>query len=229
MNQSRNLMSNSQLSTAKIRFSAGNLHYGFHCLNGWSALVLDEWSDYAPLHDLDGWMKEKLLFPDDLQELAAGKELDGLWLAERLTGEKDAAAQDRVSDYRLLRLLRKVISPGRAARSDLRIFASRLLLYPSFYDKMFGGISHGCTFREAAELFSEDPEVRMVASRKAREVPLHAIGKGEELQQASLAYMEFLQALSRGEKVARLLELLDAADMKFGLAEEAVRKREEGK
>ena len=49
------------------------------------------------------------------------------------------------------------------------------------------------------------------------------------MQQASLAYMEFLQALSRGEKVARLLELLDAADMKFGLAEEAVRKTEEGK
>ena len=94
---------------------------------------------------------------------------------------------------------------------------------------MFGGISHGCTLREAAESCSEDPEVRMVASRKAKEVPLHAIGKGEELQQASLAYMEFLQALSRGEKVARLLELLDAADMKFGLAEEAVRKREEGK
>ena len=178
---------------------------------------------------LAGWMKEKLLFPDVLKDLAAGKELDGLWLAERLTGEKDAAAQDRVSDYRLLRLLRKVISPGRAAQTDLRIFASRLLLYPSFYDKMFGGISHGCTFREAVESFSEDPEVRMVASRKAREVPLHAIGKGEELQQASLAYMEFLQALARGEKVARLLELLDAADMKFGLAEEAVRKREEGK
>ena len=207
--------------------------------------VLEGWSDgYFPFFPslcaqrdvpdilagyLAGWMKEKFLFPDVLKDLAAGKELDGVWLAEKLTGEKDAAAQDRVSDYRLLRLLRKVISPGMAARSDLRFFASRLLLYPSFYDKMFSGISHGCTFRAAAELYSEDPEVRMAAARKAKEIPLHAIGKGEELQQASLAYMEFLQALSNGEKVARLLELLDAADVKFGLAEEAVRKREEGK
>lgn len=207
--------------------------------------VLEGWSDgYFPFFPslcarkdvpsilagyLAGWMKEKLLFPDVMKDLAAGKELDGSWLAEKLTGEKDAVRQDRVSDYRLLRLLRKVISPGRAARSDLRIFASRLLLYPPFYDKMFGGISHGCTFREAAELFSEDPEVRMVAARKAKEIPLHAIGKGDELQQASLAYMEFLQALANGEKTARLLELLDAADVKFGLAEEAVRKREEGK
>ena len=57
MNQSINLMSNSQLSTAKIRFSAGDLRFCVRCRNGWNALVLDEWSGYAPFEDLDGWMQ----------------------------------------------------------------------------------------------------------------------------------------------------------------------------
>ena len=174
-----------------------------------------------------GWMKEKSLFTDVMKELAAGRVPDGTWIAVRLTGEKDVVLQDRASDYRLLRMLRKVISPGKTSRTDLRIFASRLLLYPPFYDKMFGGSRNGCTFREAVVLSSVEPDVRRVAARKAKEVPLYAIGRGAELQQASLAYMDFLLALSRGEDTVRLTELLDAAELKFGLAEEAVRKREE--
>lgn len=176
---------------------------------------------------LAGWMKEKRLFPEMFTLLAAGKPLDGGWLAAKLTGEDDPVKQDHISDRRLLRILRKVISPGRTSQSDLRIFASRLLLYPTFYDKMFGGFRHECTFREAALLFSGEPEVRKVAERKAREVPLYAIGRGEELHQAALAYMEFLLALARSEQRERLVELLDAADLKFEQAGEAVRKREE--
>lgn len=174
---------------------------------------------------LAGWIKEKRLFPEIFRRLAAAQPVEGDWLAVNLTGEKDAVAQDRVSDYRLLRLLRKVISPGRTSHSDLRIFASRLLLYPPFYDKMFAGSRNGCAFREAIAL-SSDQSVRQVAACKAREIPLYAIGRGEELQQASLAYMEFLMALARGEDRARLTALLDAADLKFELAKEAVRKRE---
>ena len=90
---------------------------------------------------------------------------------------------------------------------------------------MFAGNRNGCAFREAIAL-SPDPCVRQVAACKAREIPLYAIGRGEELQQASLAYMEFLMALARGEDRARLTALLDAADLKFELAKEAVRKRE---
>ena len=203
--------------------------------------VLDGWSDgYFPFFPslcaekrvppvlagyLAGWIKEKRLFPEIFRRLAAAQPVEGDWLAENLTGEKDAVAQDRVSDYRLLRLLRKVISPGRTSQTDLRIFASRLLLYPPFYDKMFAGNRNGCAFREAIAL-SPDPCVRQVAACKAREIPLYAIGRGEELQQASLAYMEFLMALARGEDRARLAALLDAADLKFELAKEAVRKRE---
>lgn len=58
MNKSTNLMSNSQLSAVKNRFSAGELRFASRCLNGWDALVLEDWSDYAPLLDLDRWMQE---------------------------------------------------------------------------------------------------------------------------------------------------------------------------
>ena len=53
------------------------------------------------------------------------------------------------------------------------------------------------------------------------------MGRGEGLQQASLAYRDFLVALADGEDSERLMALLDAADVKLALAEEAVRKREE--
>ena len=176
---------------------------------------------------LAGWLKEKMLYTALLKDFAAGQ----AWRAEdfsaKLTGCDEAVEQDAVSDQRLLRLLRKVISPGRASHADLRIFASRLLLYPPFYDKMFAGSHIGCTFREAVTLASEDAEVRRIAARKAQEVPLYAIGRGEELQQASLAYREFLMALAEGESSDRLTALLDMADAKLALAEEAVRKREE--
>ena len=176
---------------------------------------------------LAGWMREKALFPALLKDLAAGKVWSGSELARRLTEAEDAVGQDIASDQRLLRLLRKVISPGRTSRTDLRIFASRLLLYPPFYDKMFGDSHLGCTFRAAVALAPDDPDLRMAAARKAKEVPLYAIGRGEELQQASIAYMDFLTALARGAEPTQLTALLDEAEAKFGMVEEAVRKLEE--
>ena len=176
---------------------------------------------------LAGWLKEKSLYVELLKDYAAGRAWRGDDFAVNLTDCTEAVEQDTVSDQRLLRLLRKVISPGRTSRTDLRIFASRLLLYPPFYDKMFTGCHIGCTFRAAVTRASGDLEVRRAAARKAQEVPLYAIGRGEELQQASLAYRDFLLALADGEKPERLTALLDTADAKLALAEEAVRKREE--
>ena len=178
---------------------------------------------------LAGWLREKALYEPLLKDLAAGRAWDGRRLAARLTETEDAAQQDAACDRRLLRLLRKVISPGRTSRTDLRIFASRLLLYPPFYDKMFGGSHSCCSFREAVTLASTDLEVRRAAARKAKEVPLYAIGRGEKLQQAALAYMDFLAALAGGAAAERLTALLDEAEVKFGLAVEVVRKEEEGK
>lgn len=201
-------------------------------LDGWSDgqfpffPVLTAWREIPPVLDgfLVGWMKEKKLFGGYFEDLAKGRGWDGARLATALTGETDPVRQDMVSDSRFLRLMRKVISPGSSGEVDLRFFASHLLLYSPFYDKMFGNGHSYCTFREAAERFSEDPEVRRVAGRKAREVPLLALGRGEELQQAAFAYMEFLNALARGEEPGRLTLRLDEADLKLEAARVAARK-----
>ncbi|MBR4654300.1 MAG: hypothetical protein IKO72_13150 [Kiritimatiellae bacterium] len=208
-------------------------------LSGWSSGYFPYFPSLCAQDDvpdvlagyLAGWMREKALFPVVLKELAAGKAWDGRLLATRLTGCEDAAMQDRASDLRLVRMLRKVISPGRTAPADLHIFASRLLLYPSFYDKMFGDSHFGCTFRDAVALAANEPEIRIAAARKAQEVPLYALGRGEELQQASLAYRDFLLALSGGESPVRLTALLEGAETKFELAAESIRnrRREEGR
>ena len=57
MNKTTNLMSNSKSAVAKICFSAGKTHFLARCQNGWDVLVHEEWSDFAPLQDLDAWMK----------------------------------------------------------------------------------------------------------------------------------------------------------------------------
>ena len=102
---------------------------------------------------LPGRVDEKKLFGGYFEDLAKGRGWDGARLATALTGETDPVRQDMVSDSRFLRLMRKVISPGSSGEVDLRFFASHLLLYPPFYDKMFGNGHSYCTFREAAERF----------------------------------------------------------------------------
>ena len=60
---------------------------------------------------LAGWLKEKALYKALLKDYAAGRAWLADDLAAKLTGCTDAARQDAASDRRLLRLLRKVISP----------------------------------------------------------------------------------------------------------------------
>ena len=197
-------------------------HFPTLCADGNVPPVL---ADY-----LVGWMREKQLFLRLLADLAAGRTWDGPTLAKELTGVADPVEQEVASDYRLLRLMRKVIEPGTTSRLDLRIFASRLLLYPRFYDKMFSNGRALCSFREAAEALSDDPEVRFAARRKARELPLYALGRGQGLQEVSLAYRTFLLALAEGEGPGRLLAKLDEADIKLATVRQMVEKKEkEGK
>ncbi|MBP5670933.1 MAG: hypothetical protein J6X49_00960 [Victivallales bacterium] len=51
-------MSNSPIAATKIRFSPRGTYFVARCQNGWNVLVAEEWSDFAPFHDLDAWMKE---------------------------------------------------------------------------------------------------------------------------------------------------------------------------
>ena len=161
---------------------------------------------------LVGWMKEKHLVKPMLDRLAAGKPWDGKRLAEDLTGETDPFLQDRASDERLARLTRAVLTPGQASDWDLTVFASRLLLYPQYFDR--NGV-RSWTFGEAAVLAAETPSVREAAWRKSKEILFSAIGRGDALSDAAMSYREFLAAAAQGKPAEELKPLLDAADEKM--------------
>ena len=135
-------------------------------------------------------------------------------LAQWLNGEGEIK-----DDEEGLRLMRKVFEPGRASRQDVLIFASRLYLYPPWFDVLFAGRFHGLSFREALQVAEADPGVRMVAAVKANDLPILGGGRSDELREAALAYREFLLELARGEKTdAELKALLDDADEKLNVA-----------
>ena len=161
---------------------------------------------------LVAWMKEKHLVKPLLDRLASGKPWDGRHLAETLTGEKDPFRQDRASDERLARLSRAVLSPGRASEWDLKVFASRLFLYPPVFDKT-GSKSY--TFREAMPLAAESQAIRDAAWQKAREIPFCAIGRGEALSEVAMTYRTFLVAMAQGKPAEELEPLLRAAEDKM--------------
>ncbi len=158
------------------------------------------------------WLKERRLFKKTLEGLAAGQVLTGARLAADLTDETDPDAQDRASDERLARLTRAVLSPGRASSWDLKVFTSRLLLYPAEFDKNIGANGTSCTFREAIAQAAENPAIRAAAARKAREMLFCAIGRGSALTDVAEAYRLFLTGLARGDAPDELGRLLDDAE-----------------
>lgn len=162
-----------------------------------------------------GYIREKNIFRKTLERLASGAAWDGAWLAEQLTGEKDPVEQDRVSDERLARLSRAVLSPGRASTWDLQTFASRLRLYPATFDQTLGTSAKSCSFAEAVELAATDGNVRVAAAQKARAMPMYVVGRGEELMAAGEAYRKFLVALARGDSPSDLRKLLQEAEALF--------------
>jgi len=124
-----------------------------------------------------------------------------------------------------LRLMRKVLEPGRASRRDVLTFASRLRLYPPAYDMRFAGRFDCLSFREALRLAGADPLVRLMALVKAPDLPVLGGGRGEELSAAAEAYHVFLTELGKQEKDEGALKaLLDEADEKLNIAFETARK-----
>ena len=158
---------------------------------------------------LAGWMKEKHLVRPILDRLASGQPWDGKWLAKELTGEAEPFRQDRAADERLARLTRAVLTPGQASDWDLTVFASRLMLYPPFFDARR---PRPYTFRAAVAQAAENPDVRAAAWRKSREILFCAIGRGDALADAARAYRTFLVAVAQGKQPGELKPLLDAAD-----------------
>lgn len=119
-----------------------------------------------------------------------------------------------------LRLMRRVFEPGRASRRDVLIFASRLFLYPPQFDLRLAGRYRCLSFREAVRLAREDSLTRLVAHRKANELPVFGGGRGEDLSAAAMAGREFLLAFAAAKPEAELLGLLDEMEARLALAYE---------
>ena len=135
------------------------------------------------------------------------------WLS---TGKGDVA-----NDEEALRLMRKIYAPGHASRRDVLIFASRLFLYPPQHDLRFAGRFDKLSFREAISCVGSDPNVRLVAAYKSRELPIFAGGRSEELQKAAEGYRHFLFELAKAERTPdELRAMLDAADTELNVAYE---------
>ena len=166
-----------------------------------------------------GWVKEKKLLAT-----LKGQRWDGKRLAELLTGETDPALQDRASDERLARLARSVLEPGECGIWELDFFSSRLFLYAPAFDVKIVRNSTVCAFRDAIGEGGSNLLVRAVAFLKAREVPIYALGRGDELQAVAAAYERFLLGIAAGEESAKLEDMLNAADAKLELAYEKRRK-----
>jgi len=155
------------------------------------------------------YVRERHLFKPVLERLASGAAWDGAWLAEQLTGERDPVQQDRVSDERLVRLSRAVLSPGLASDWDVRLFASRLWLYPVGRG---GALGKPCSFAEAIPLAATNVHVRTAAARKSLEMPMYVLGRGETMMEAGEAYRQFLLSMARGGEPDELRPLLKKAD-----------------
>ena len=144
----------------------------------------------------------------DLRIFDERKKLED-WIAGR--GTKD--------DEEGLRMMRKVFEPGKSSPRDVLIFASRLYLYPPQYDLKFLGKYDRLSFSEAVRFGRIDPIVRLVAYRKALELPVLGGGKSPELAAAADAYQAFLLAFAKGETDEKGLKtLLDAADERLNVA-----------
>ena len=144
----------------------------------------------------------------------------------RLSGERQRLADwlERAEgdDDEGFRRLYRVTRPGRLSRIEARVFASRLWLYPSTFDRPFLGRFDALAFREAIACAKWDPFVRLAAHDKANEIPVFGGGRGEGLQAAATAYRAFLLALAHGTTSEDALkDLLEAAETKLNVAYEA--------
>ena len=171
-----------------------------------------------------GWIREKKI----LAKLKA-EGWNGRRLAEMLTDEKDPFMQDRASDERLARLSRSVLEPGRCGIWELDFFSSRLYLYTPYFDMKFDGKNTSCSFSDAIVAGESNLFVRTTALLKSREIPLYALGRGDDLKAAADAYTRFLLGVAAGEDGKSLELLLNNADSRLEAAYEKERRKDDNR
>ena len=167
-----------------------------------------------------------------------GKELDDA-AAEAFYRERDPATRILKERNKLLawfdhgegedeegmKRMYRIVEPGFASQREILFFASRLFLYPPYFDQRFAGRHQSLSFREAIKLAKGDLLIRYAAIKKAPEMALMGGGRGEKLQTAAYAYLIFLTELAKNEKEEKeLAALLEVAELKLNLALEEARK-----
>lgn len=156
---------------------------------------------------------------DPRLRVAYERELLEKWLVG--AGDVRAMSEEEIFDEaeEMLLRMRKVHEPGRAAKRDILVFASRLNVYSPLYDETFACGANCISFRDAIPLARNDPTLRIQAARKAKEMPIFGGGRGEFLEHAALAYGLFLVELAKAEKTdAELEDMLTIADLKLKAA-----------
>lgn len=169
---------------------------------GWAMAVRGE--------DLDETAAWNLIV-DANPEMRIAAEIDDL-VAWRTQGVYRRGRTDE--DY--LALQRRILKPGFATREEILIFASRLVLYPSYNDCLFGGTDAMLEFRAAIPRAKDDLLIRYAAYRKSNELLVWGGGRGEKLAAAAEAYSAFLRELARAKlETTELEKMLDEADQKL--------------
>jgi len=161
--------------------------------------------------------KTPTAFTEMMGRLAKNEEWSQSAMNELLTGETDPHKQDEAFDVHMWKLMHAVLVPGQSTPEDVKTFASRLLLYPPFFDISFRDGRKACPFRLAIRN-ATDPVVRISAYMKQRTLELTVIGRGEKLVKAAESHVRFLRALARGEDKDALTEKLDEAEALLGAA-----------
>ena len=138
---------------------------------------------------------------------------------ERMRLEDWLAGRGTKDDEEGLRLMRKVFEPGKSSSRDVLTFASRLYLYPPQYDLRFLGKYDRLSFSEAVRFGRKDLLVRLVAYRRALDLPVMGGGRSPELTAAANAYQAFLLEFASGRADEKGLKaLLDEADERLNVA-----------
>lgn len=149
---------------------------------------------------------------------------------ERESLEKWLEGDNEIDDEEGLKLLRKVVEPGKASVRDFKVFASRLYLYPMNYSAPFLGKYSSLSFADAIMKARTDPAVRLAAYKKSVEVIVYGGGKGEKLQAASEAYSKFLSAFAAGQTSRnQLVKLLSEANTLLHLAREEINEKDDNR
>lgn len=143
--------------------------------------------------ELDSLTVRKTLRTID-PRLRAGDRLNELKL-----WREEGVSESALDDEEFLKIMRTVHIPGVPLAAEVRIFASRMYLYPDNFRWPFAGRYESLSLRDAIKVRHRDPRVRLAALNKITETVAYGGGRGEEMDRVVEGYCGFLKSLAAGK------------------------------